>query len=127
MAGWRFKPYSVSLHKWSRPMQTHNKPRSDLIEALPDELAKIKDAKATLVFIGQAWINERAREVDDSRYTFDIGLNELYQGATGEWRDIHSTGVGHYISDGFRSHPNAPEPATKWQGPFEIKLKSWSE
>lgn len=108
----------------------------ELIDQLPDNKAAIELADATLLFIGEAWINGHAREVDNSRAEFTVPLADLHRdhtahiGSPGKQTEdhpwfIHSTPMNHYVSDAFRTHENAPEWVQEWQGPFEVKLKTW--
>lgn len=106
----------------------------DIVTKLPDDESIIKHAEATLLFIGEAWINDYAREVDDGRTTFTVPLADLYipltnhidtvGDATDTWA-IHSTIHNHHVSDVFKSHDNAPEWVQTWTGPFTIKLVDW--
>lgn len=94
-----------------------------LISQLPDRADVIDEHLAVLEFIGEAWIDDRAHEVDDGRFTYEVPLAHL-RTSDGEWA-IESTASSYHVSDLLKDHENAPETVQNWPGPFTIKLRDW--
>jgi hypothetical protein len=91
---------------------------------LPQDQKTIQESEAILQFIAQAWVDDRAREVDDGRFEYTVPLADL-RTDNGEWK-IHSTISSHHVDDELKLHENTPEKAKSWSGPFEIKLLKWT-
>lgn len=71
-------------------------------------------------FVGQAWINDHAMEVDDGRFTYEV-----------TWTDIEAAGGMNAAGgpergdwDGLKAAAAAPVEVGDWTGPFEITLTS---
>ena len=100
---------------------------------LPGSSEVIETATATLVFVAQKWRNDQARTA--FRRQFEVPLADLRDedsskirahDKSGDWDHINGgAGLHHWVSDGFRSHSNAPDIAAAWDGPFVIKVVSW--
>lgn len=93
-------------------------------EAVVDYLESLEEDEAVdevrLEFIGQAWVDEYARAVDDGHTEFTIPLEDL-KTRDNEWA-IHSTATSYHVEDSLHRHENAPEWVQDWDGPFELKL-----
>lgn len=63
----------------------------------------------------QAWIDEMAREVDDSPVRFTIPRED----AMVEGELVPDK---HRLSDKLKQHENAPERVQKWKGPFYVEV-----
>lgn len=94
--------------------------KDEVVEALPSEVAAIEDGEVVLEFTGQAWINERARDVDGKETTYTVPLSALRR--RGEWA-LDETPFRHFVSDSLHTHENAPEWVQEWSGPFELQVK----
>lgn len=100
----------------------------EIVEALPDDEAVIKQATATLEFVAEAWIDGETREVDDGRHEFTIPLSELYTGNEGgdtptdQW-GIRGGAGHHHVSISVQGYIEESKFAT-WNGPFSIFLQS---
>lgn len=96
-----------------------------IIDELPTDESAIKHAIAILEFVGQAWINGHARDVDDGTYTFEVPLECLYNFEDSKYTAIHHRhGEEHYVDDGLTSHEAAPETVQNWPGPFLLTVKT---
>lgn len=104
--------------------ETYNRSYESVIEDLPSSIERIKNSEAVLILRLQAWVNDRARDVDRGPYEYTVPLIELYDEESEEWVGIHES-CGHWVGDEFIRHTNAPDVGKEWTGPFEIKLKSW--
>jgi hypothetical protein len=93
----------------------------EVVEALPDDEAAIESGEAVLEFTGQAWIDERARDVDGKEETFAVPLTDLRAGDS--WA-LDETPSRHFVSDQLHRHENAPGWIQEWDGPFELQVKS---
>lgn len=95
--------------------------KDEVVEALPDDEAAIESEDAVLEFTGEAWIDGRARAVDDKEETFTVPLTDLQ--VDGEWA-LEETPSRHFVSDQLHRHENAPDWIQEWDGPFELQVKS---
>ena len=73
---------------------------------------RLTEPSRRVTFIGQAWINNHALEVDDSRATFLVSEAE-YQAAGGDDTDDY---------DALKDAARAPDWVKSWPGPFEIEV-----
>lgn len=92
----------------------------EYIAQLLEESAEADNPQITVEFIGEAWVGDYAREVDDGRTQYTVPLDAL-RTDDGEWA-VHSTGTTYLVPDYLRKHENAPEWVQEWSGPHTIKL-----
>jgi hypothetical protein len=85
--------------------------RSEIVDELPDDPDVIEASTVTVVFIPQAWIDDRARETDDPRHKFTLLLSELWNPSrnTSDSRHddpwlIDGSAGNHWVPDGFATH-----------------------
>lgn len=97
--------------------------KDEVIDELPDEDEAIESGEAVLEFTGQAWIEGRARDVDNKETTFTVPLSDLQ--VRGNWA-LDDTSFRHFVDDQLLQHENAPEWVQTWSGPFEIQVKTFS-
>lgn len=97
--------------------------KDEVIDELPDEDEAIESGEAVLEFTGQAWIEGRARDVDNKETTFTVPLSDL---RIGDYWALDKTPHRHFVDDQLHRHQNAPEWVQTWSGPFELQVKSFS-
>lgn len=98
--------------------------KDEVVEALPGEESEIESGEAVLEFTGQAWIDERARDVDGKETTYTIPLSDLRKNE--EWA-LDETPFRHFVCDSLHTHKNAPEWVQDWSGPFELQVKHYKQ
>lgn len=83
----------------------------------PEERPPADATTAEVVFHPQIWHNKRALTSDDLE-RFEVPIED----ATDEKGRLYPDDS--QATDSLRDHPNAPERARKWQGPFYVTIKS---
>lgn len=112
------------MHDLYKPQLTHEyspfgTPQSEIIDDLPSDEETIATSVATLVFIPQAWVDERAVETDAPRHEFEVPLDDLRSDG-GDW--FINGNTSHYVSDVIATHENNRDRYKNYDGPFEIKV-----
>jgi len=100
----------------------------DELRDVPNQYSDVSEVEVELEFIGQAWIDGYAREVDNSRTTFNIPLSALYDENTDSWPGLHDhSSWGYHLDEGgLMLHANAPELVRDWDGPCIMTVQNVS-
>lgn len=91
-----------------------------VIDALTDDNGDVIDGHVTLRFVGEKLIDGRPHALDDFKTRYKVPINDL-QDSEGFWQ-IRRGETAHYVQEPLKTHPNAPELVTGWDGPYTIMV-----